>query len=133
LDNLYYALVDPEWVLQQNPDFFIIPAFHDYDPSGDYLTGYQLENGDNAERFIEEASQWDEWKQLEAVKNGQVYVLDGDTGFTSCKAVIPATYMAKWFYPERFKDLDPEVVHKEYFEEWLGVPYRGIWAYPQAS
>jgi iron complex transport system substrate-binding protein len=41
--------------------------------------------------------------------------------------------MAKWFYPERFKDLDPEVVHKEYFEEWLGVPYRGIWTYPQAS
>jgi len=52
---------------------------------------------------------------------------------TSCKAVIAATYMAKWFYPERFKDLDSEVVHKEYFEEWLGVPYRGIWAYPQAS
>jgi iron complex transport system substrate-binding protein len=133
LDKLYYAQVDPEWVLQQNPEVIIIPAFHDYDPSGDYLTGYQLENGDNAERFIEEASQWDEWKQLEAVKNGQVYVLDGDTGFTSCKAVIAATYMAKWFYPERFKDLDPEVVHKEYFEEWLGVPYRGIWAYPQVS
>ncbi len=133
MDKLYYAQVDPEWVLQQNPEVIIIPAFHDYDPSGDYLTGYQLENGDNAERFIEEASQWDEWKQLEAVKNGQVYVLDGDTGFTSCKAVIAATYMAKWFYPERFKDLDPEVVHKEYFEEWLGVPYRGIWAYPQAS
>lgn len=133
LDKLYYAEVDPEWVLEQNPEVLIIPAFHDYDPSGDYLTGYQLENGDNARKFIGEISQWDEWKHLEAVKNGKIYVLDGDTGFTSCKAVIAAAYMAKWFYPEQFKDLDPEAIHKEYFEEWLDVPYQGIWAYPHAS
>jgi len=133
LDKLYYAEVDPEWVLQQNPEIIVIPAFHDYDPSGDYLTGYQLENGDNSRKFLENVSQWDQWKQMEAVKNGQVYVLDGDTGFTSCKAVIAAAYMAKWFYPEQFKDLDPEVIHREYFEEWLGVPYKGVWAYPQAG
>ena len=133
LDKLYYAEVDPEWVLEQNPEVIVIPVFHDYDPSGSYLTGYQLENGDNAKEFIKNVSQWDEWGQIDAVKNGQVYVLDGDTSFTSCKAVIAASYMAKWFYPEQFKDLDPEAIHKEYFEKWLGVPYNGVWAYPQAS
>ena len=133
LDKLYYVEVDPEWVLEQKPEVIIIPAFHDYDPSASYLTGYQLENGDNAKKFIDEASQWDGWKQMAAVKNGNVYVLDGNTRLTSCKAVIAAVYMAKWFYPEEFADLDPEAIHREYFEEWLSVPYQGVWAYPQAT
>jgi iron complex transport system substrate-binding protein len=44
-----------------------------------------------------------------------------------------ASYMAKWFYPDIFKDLDPEAINKKYFEKWLGVPYKGIWVYPIAS
>jgi iron complex transport system substrate-binding protein len=41
--------------------------------------------------------------------------------------------MAKWFYPEIFQDLNPDEINKEYCEKWLGVPYKGIWAYPRAS
>jgi len=29
--------------------------------------------------------------------------------------------------------LNPDGIHKKYFEKWLSIPYKGIWAYPQAS
>ena len=44
--------------------------------------------------------------------------------------IIAVLYSAKWFYPDIFSNLNPEEVHREYFERWLRVEYRGIWAYP---
>ncbi len=39
-------------------------------------------------------------------------------------------YMAKWFHPELFGDLDPQAMHEEYLERFQGVPYQGIYAHP---
>jgi iron complex transport system substrate-binding protein len=125
------AEVSPEWVMAQNPDVIVIPAFFDYSPTD--LTGYHLSSTDNAKKFIEEASSRTGWKGTDAVKNNMVFVLDGETGSASCRGVVGVCYCAKWFYPEVFKDLNPDAINKEYFEEWLGAPYAGVWAYPQAS
>ena len=51
----------------------------------------------------------------------------------STTTYIGAIYCAKWFYPELFKDMDPEAIHKEFVEKWIGARFGGIWAYPQAS
>jgi iron complex transport system substrate-binding protein len=34
--------------------------------------------------------------------------------------------MAKEFYPDRFKDIDPEAVFKEFHEKFLPISYSGI-------
>ncbi len=133
LDLPNSAEVDPEWVMVQNPEVIIIPAFFDYAPTD--LTRYDMTGPENAKQFIEETSNRVGWEEIDAVKNGRVYVLDGECGACSCRGggLIGVCYCAKWFYPEQFKDLDPETIHREYFEEWLGVPYQGVWAYPLVS
>jgi len=125
------AEVDPEWLMAQNPEVIVIPAFLDYAPTD--LTGYHLSSTDNAKKFIEEASSKTGWKETDAVKNKRVFVIDGETGSASCRGAVGVCYCAKWFYPEVFKDLNPDAINKEYFEKWLGASYKGIWAYPEAS
>jgi iron complex transport system substrate-binding protein len=39
-------------------------------------------------------------------------------------------FLAKYFYPDLFEDLQPEDILKEYFEDWQGIPYRGYYVYP---
>lgn len=119
--------VSPEWVMTQNPEVIVILAFLDYAPTD--LTGYHLNSTDNAEKFIADMSNRTGWADIDAVKDSRVYVLDGETG-ASCRGVVGVCYCAKWFYPEIFKDLNPDEINREYFEKWLGVPYKGIWAYP---
>ena len=123
--------VSPEWVVTQNPEVIIIPAFLDYAPTD--LTGYHLNSTDNAKKFIADMSNRTGWKDIDAVKNGRVCVLDGETGSASCRGVVGVCYCAKWFYPEVFKDLNPDEINREYFEKWLSAPYAGVWAYPQVS
>ena len=37
--------------------------------------------------------------------------------------------LCKYLYPEKFADLDVEGYAREYFENWLGTEYKGIWYY----
>jgi iron complex transport system substrate-binding protein len=122
-----YPSVDPEWVLGENPEVIFFPAFTTAVPTA--LTGYFMESPENAEHFIEEASNRTGLVGTNAVNNRRIYVIDGFC-VEAVRGYIGTYYCAKWFYPEEFNELDPEALHKEYFEEWLGVPYQGIWAYP---
>ena len=126
-----YPNVEPEWILQQKPEVIIFPAFADFAPTD--LTGYHIDRDENAEQFIEEARSRTELKETDAVKNKRVYVLDGHYTESAVKSFIGALYCARWFYPEQCADLEPEEIHREYFEEWLDVEYKGVWAYPSVS
>ena len=124
------AEVEPEWVLKENPDAIVITAALTGAPVEAYL-GYSAANNasKNLDDFILTTRNRTGLKDTNAAKEGKIYVLEGTyAGFG--RGFIGAYYMAKWFYPEVFKDLDPEAIDKEYFEKWLGVPYKGIWAYP---
>jgi iron complex transport system substrate-binding protein len=120
-----YPTVDPEWVVSENPEVVIFPAF-------DYFTGYYFVNSTDSISYLEEAMSREGLSSTDAAKNGRIYIIDAYL-VEAVRGFIGAHYLAKWFYPEEFGDLDPEAIHREYFEEWLGVPYQGIWAYPQAS
>ncbi len=58
--------------------------------------------------------------------------LDIATGGSGC--LIGTAYMAKWFHPELFEDLDPEAIHQEYLTEFQGLDYdlneHGVFVYP---
>ncbi|OPX77165.1 MAG: Cobalamin-binding protein precursor [Methanosaeta sp. PtaB.Bin018] len=122
--------VDSEWVFQQNPQAIVFSSSATYMPT--QLTGYTMNETENAEAFLAEAALRSGFKGTDAVNNGLLFIID-ETLAEGTRNFIGANYLAKMLYPERFKDLDPEAIHKEYFEKWLGVPYKGIWAYPAAS
>lgn len=123
--SLRYPTVDAEWVLKENPDVVIFPAF-------DYYTGYMQKDNQNSTKFIEEAKLRTGLNGTNAVKNNRIYIIDAYL-IEAVRGFIGAQYLAKLFYPDQFKDLNPEAIHKDYFEKWMGVPYKGIWSYPQSS
>jgi iron complex transport system substrate-binding protein len=65
---------------------------------------------------------------IDAVKNGRVYIISTDAA--SIHPSIFNSYVAKWLYPELFQDLDPVSIHKEWLNEFLGVEFKGVYAYP---
>ncbi len=120
--NVSYPVVSGEWVLEQNPDVIII---------ADYgrVTGYDVKNDTAVREFRDEFCARPELEETDAVKNGRVHVINNKL-LGGSRTYIGELYLAKWFYPERFEDVDPETLLREYFEKWLGVAYEGIWVYP---
>jgi iron complex transport system substrate-binding protein len=116
-------IVSVEWILQQNPDVISISI------SGESTLGYIITNYDDASKLREQVLQNKAIAMTNACKNKQVYVYASSGG----KPYINAQFLAKWMYPERFKDVDPENALKEYFEKWLDVPFQGKWVYPLPS
>jgi len=123
--SLRYPTVDPEWVLKENPQAIIFPAF-------DYFTGYLQQDANNATQLIQQAKVREGLNKTDAVRNDRLYVLDAYL-VEAVRGFIGAQYLARLFYPEEMADLDPEAVHKEYYESWLHVPYQGLWTYPEAK
>jgi len=124
--------VAAEWVLDKNPQVILFDNSQDayYNPVT--LVQYNVTRPEKAQQFLEEVRKRKEIAGTEAAKNGQMYVIE-ELCIDSSRDFMAPLYLAKWLYPEQFKDLDPEKIHKEYFEKWLGVPYKGIWAYPAAA
>lgn len=118
-----YPQVNLEWILQQNPAAIVLGTYSEEE------LGYAVDDYSKTGKLKEKAIKNEVLSQTEAVKKGRVYVihtklLGGD------KTYIGALYLGKWFYPDRFKDINPDHVLKEYFEQWVGVPFKGKWAYP---
>jgi len=132
IPGFYSVTVDPEWVLERDPEAIIIMSWGlDEEPGG--LTGYEINNPDAAKQYIETVLNKEVLGNTSAVKNKRVYVIDGPLMLGSSTSYLGAFYCAKWFYPELFKDMNPEAIHKEFIEKWVGARFGGIWAYPQAS
>jgi len=115
--------VDPEYIIKKDPQVVILA---DWPP---HSTGYNVKDTTKAAEQLKEFMQRPGMDKISAVKNHRVYVMNYKLT-AGCKAWIGAIYMAKIFYPERFKDLDPEKIHKEFYEKWLNMDYRGIHIYP---
>ena len=124
----WWITVDTEWVIVQNPDIIILWT-------GSYH-GYGTEDPSELAAIREDIMNRPELANVNAVKTGRVYVSAfGKSYFThgpSC--LIGSTYMAKWFYPYLFEDLDPEAIHQEYLTRFQGLDYdldkHGVFVYP---
>jgi len=124
--DLPSATVSSEWVLERNPEVIVVRAM----PAN--LLGYGVSSDEQAKQKWQEIIGRPGWELVDAVKNGTVYLL----AFEVCsapRAPIGILYMAKWFYPERFKDLDPGQVHSDFLERFFGFEeYEGIFVYPES-
>ncbi len=123
-----FPKVDPEWVMKQNPDVIIKSVYRTSVPCG-----YGVNDPSEMKAAQGEIMNRPELAKVTAVKNGAVYVMASWEIVDAPGYFVGVAYQAKWLHPELFEDLDPKAIHKEYLERFQGVPYRGVYAYPEPS
>ena len=131
-----YGSVDPEAVIDRDPDIIVVVPWG----REGRISGYTIDADDTAglKKVRDELMSRPELQNVKAVKNGRVYVLSGHlvtfgpTGGST--DFLQIAYMAKWFHPELFKDLNPKAIHQEYLTRFQGLDYdlneRGVFVYP---
>jgi len=113
-------VVDQEWVMEQNPAAVILIGFT--------ATGYQQSDDTEAKTLRESALNDPILGEIDAGKQGRVYVLNHY--LTTVRLDIGICYVAKWLYPELFEDIHPDEINREYFERFLRAEYKGTYAFP---
>lgn len=119
------ATVNAEWVAEKNPEVIIAGVL------GKSFSGYNAEAA-TAERNLkgigEQLAGDRALMGTAAVRNKRLLILSHDI-MQGPSYVIGLAYIAKFLYPERFRDIMPEAIAKDYYETWCGLPYRGIFTY----
>jgi len=115
-------VVDPEWVLEQNPDFIFrrVPVQN------------ALVSEEKARARLGEVVDRPGWDSLEAVKGDQVYLYVHLMNFAPSN-IIGRCFFAKILQPELFSDLDPEEIADEYWNTFMGCEYPEMFVYPEPS
>lgn len=123
--------VNREWLIEQNPD--VIVKTVSCKPG---ICGYDEDNPEKMKKLREDIMNRSGWENMTAVKTNRVYLIDQDL-VGSTANFMSATYMAKWFYPELFTDLDPKAIHQEYLKRFQRLDYdldeHGVFVYPEVS
>ena len=117
-----WCYVDPEWVMIHNPDIVLKKIRHSAWATDDLMPMKEAR-----EEFMNRP----ELANVTAVKDGKVYVFS--IGMGAHTHFITTAYIAKWFHPKLFEDLDPKAIHQEYLTKFLGLDYdldqHGVFVY----
>ena len=122
--------VDPEEVIERDPELIIRVK------KG--AGGYLLDVGDTKEleELREEVMNRPELQKVTAVEAGNVYAVS-DFVYRGARDIVGIRYLAKWFHPDLFEDLDPREIHQEYITRFQGLDYdldkQGVFVYPEPS
>ncbi len=123
----YYTEIDPETMIARNPE--VIIRVPDY-----YAGGYDCHDITELSDVREAIMNREELANVTAVTNesGHVYILANDFG--GVRHFVGIGYIAKWLYPNKFKELKPQEIHKQYLTEFQGLSGSlvddGVFAYP---
>ena len=127
-----HGSVDPEAVIERNPDIIVKTG-----RGG----GYGVDAGDTVElaEAREEIMSRPELLNVKAVNAGRVYLITVQLlpylPYSGCRYFAQIAYMAKWFHPELFEDLDPKAIHQEYLTRFQGLDIdldeKGVFVYPE--
>lgn len=103
------VVVSDEWVRAQTDlDYIVCIVYGGLDDSEKF--GYTNHS------FYEEAKKY--WADMNAAYGTEIHVLDNMVG-QGTTYVIGAVYMAKWFYPELFKDMNPDEIFQGFLDEFF--------------
>ncbi|EHQ88426.1 ABC transporter substrate-binding protein [Desulfosporosinus youngiae] len=100
--------LDPEYVLKADPDYIILSGTND---------GW-LDSIKETKKCEFDILNRIGWRDLTAIKNGNLYEFAHATS-RSIYAFYPCLKMAKLFYPEEFKEVDPDAVLDEFFDRFM--------------
>ena len=124
-DREGYFDVDPEAILKIDPDIIIRV---DAD-----IKGYNINDTKRLRDLQDEILNRSELANVKAIKDNKVLVIDNHI-LGNVRHFIGIGYMAKFFHPEEFKDLDPQAIHQEYLTRFQGLDCdldkQGVFVYP---
>lgn len=109
--------LSPEYVAEKNPDIIIRMLTY---MDGEDLAAYQT--------LYDEILDRSALSDSNAVKEEQVYIIK-NTALVA-RRPIGLLYLAKWFHPSLFEDIDPAAVHEEMAQKFFGTSIEGVFAYP---
>lgn len=106
--------VDPEAILVAKPDLVV-----KLQPGS-----YPLHPAEFSDTFFQEFAARPGIDEVPAMGTGSVYHMNYYLA-GGCSKMIGALAIAKWLYPDRFEDVDPDAVMKTWLEDFQGVSYPG--------
>jgi iron complex transport system substrate-binding protein len=119
--------VDPEWVIQQNPDVIIATTIPE---NG----AYETDDPSTVAAARKAILSRPELQKVTAVKTGNVYFINTYAMGLFPNFILSIVYYAKWFHPDLFRDLDPIAVHQEYLDRFQDIDFQveghGVFVYP---
>jgi iron complex transport system substrate-binding protein len=120
--------VNPEFVLKENPDVIVFTCNNNF-PSGQRVAiGYTVDNTTIAKEALKELINRPGWENINAVKEKRVYIIHHGLSHGHIFEFVCLQYIAKWLHPELFKDLNPEESLKTFYDNFIPLPYHGVWA-----
>ena len=122
-------VIDPEWVLEQNPEIILgsgMGTKMGYE--GDCPTEAEME--DLRDIIMLQPG----WGHIAAVESNKVYLVHSKLLDRTGHHFIGTAYIAKLFHPDIFEDLDPQAIHQEYIDKFCGMDFDvkndGVFIYP---
>ncbi len=112
--------VSAEWVMERNPD--VIVAY----VSKDILAG----GIDEMWEVRDEIMSRPELNGVKAVEEDKVHLIAVGDITAGVRCPIGLLYLAKWFHPDLFEDVDPEAVHRDMVQKFYGLELEGVYVYP---
>jgi iron complex transport system substrate-binding protein len=116
--------VDPEWIIEENPDVIVMSRVADM--------GYFTDNSSGSEEFMKNFMEKPWVQQTNAGKNKRVYLISWAEANTEW--FIGLSYIAKMLYPDLFEDLHPQELQQEFINKYLNMDYNlqdnGVFVYP---
>jgi iron complex transport system substrate-binding protein len=127
-DVSYGKDISPEDVIERNPD---IIAKYQYPAGG---IDIDADNTTELEGIRNEMLNRSELEEVTAIENEEVYVFTWYTTRGAARYYMGIGYLAKWFHPDLFADLDPKANYQEYLTKYQGLNIdldkKGVFVYP---
>ncbi len=118
--------INPEFILEKNPDIIMIMGSYWPKKPTSMRLGFEATEDSSQALLKAFTTERQGWSDLKAVENKQVYSAHHGLPREVFDAAV-FEYLAKTFYPEEFKDVDPEATLKEFYDKFLPFSYSGIW------
>ncbi len=104
----YYTKLSMEWILQKNPQYIIFSQGS---------TAYQWSDAELKSKYDALA---EEFGLTSAYAGGNMHIINLEV-FIGPSYPISVMYMAKWFYPDEFEDIDVEALLQEYIDTFCHI------------
>jgi iron complex transport system substrate-binding protein len=118
-EQVQYPTLSPEWVVEKDPEVIVR-----------YVSNTAEEN--STEKMAETRNEIlarPELGEVKAIKDDRVYIL-GNPVASGIRSLIGELYLAKWFHPALFEDIDPEAVHREFLKKFFDQELVEVGVYP---
>ena len=120
--------VDPEWIIERNPDVVILLI------SSLQQVGYDVDDPSDLAALREEFMNRPEFAAVNAAQTGDVYVVTFPMMIVGGgSSILASAYYAKWLQPDAFEDMDPQAVHQEYLDRFQTIDFdvkeHGVFVY----